>query len=325
MKAIIVKAPGGPLELVEVQLPEPGPGEVLVKIGAAPVNPSDLAVIRRGQGGEFVPFIPGLEGAGVVVKAGKGILPRLWLNRRVACSPKKGSGGTWAEYMVTDAGHCFPLNSKISTEQGSMTLVNPLTALDFVAIAKRGGYRAMINNAAASSLGRMLELLCMKNNIILINIVRSREKAGELGKKGSRYVLISSEPEFEARLSELAAKLEARLLFDSVCGEGFPSLLKAMPDKSTIYIYGNLSPSEYISVNPRELLSRDISIKGYYLANRVREQGVLKKMRNIITVGKLMSSGMSPVIRTKFPLAETQKAIDTYLSAMSEGKVLIIP
>jgi NADPH:quinone reductase len=325
MKAIIVTAPGGPLELKEVLTPVPGPGEVLVKIEAAPVNPSDLSAIKRGQGELFIPFIPGLEGAGVVLKAGKGILPTLWLNKRVACSPKKGSGGTWAEFMLTDATRCFPLNKNVSTEQGSMTLVNPLTALDFIAIAKEGGNKTIINNAAASALGRILEHLCRKNAITLINIVRSTEKEEYLRGAGSGYVLNSSDPEFGEKLASLALKLDARLLFDSVCGEGFPVLVKALPENSTVYIYGNLSPSDYVSISPREILSRDITVRGYYLANRIRKQGILQKMKNLYQVGKLMSAGMNSTVRARFPLAQVQQAIDSYLSDMSGGKVIIVP
>jgi NADPH:quinone reductase len=325
MKAIIAKAPGGPLEMTEIPVPEPGPGEVLVKIEAAPVNPSDLGAIKRGQGGEFVPFVPGFEGAGRVIKAGKGMLPRLLLNRRVACSPKKGSGGTWAEYMVTDAAHCFPLGRKVTTEQGSMTLVNPLTALDFIGIAKKGGYRAIVNNAAASGLGRILEILCRKNSINLINIVRSCEKVEELMKTGSTYVINSSAPDFAGQLSALTAKLDARLIFDSVCGDGFPILLEAMPQGSNMYVYGNLSPSDYVLVNPRLILSRDISIKGYYLANRIGKNGLLKNVYHLFIVNRLMSSGFTINVQARFPLFETQKAIDTYLAGMSAGKVIIIP
>jgi len=135
MQAVFMLNPGGPLIVKEVPVPEPGPSEVLVKIASAPVNPSDIARNKNVQAEELSSFIPGLEGSGTVVAAGKGLLPRLWLGKRVACSATYGTSGTWAEYMITKAGNCFPLSSKVDDEQGSMSLVNPLTAIGFIEIA----------------------------------------------------------------------------------------------------------------------------------------------------------------------------------------------
>ena len=325
MKAIVVKTPGSLPVVEEIPVPEPGPGEVLIKIEAAPVNPSDLGSIKRNLAGDFKPFTPGLEGAGTVVKAGKGLLPRLWLGKRVACSPIKGHGGTWAEYMVTGAGHCFPLGKSVSSEQGSMTLVNPLTALGFIEIARKGGHKAIVNNAAASSLGRMTELLCKKYGIKLINIVRSAKKAEELRWSGSAYVLDSSDPSFTEKLKNLSAELNARLLFDSVCGDGFNELIASMPDGSTVVIYGNLSPSDLVSVNPRTILSKNITIKGFYLGNQSQRNGMMKNMINLLKVRKLMAGDMKIKIQERYPLANVNEAIEKYTGSMSSGKVLLIP
>jgi NADPH:quinone reductase len=325
MRAVIIESPSGSLKLTDVQLPEPGPGEVLVKIEAAPLNPSDIFSYRRAPEQGFVPFIPGHEGAGKVVAAGKGILPRLWLGKRVTCSPKNGNGGSWAEYMLTDAGNCFPLGRKVSTEQGALSLVNPLTALGFLEIAEKGRYRTIINNAAASSLGRMLELLCRKNGIALINIVRSAEKADYLRSIGANNVLDSSLPDFKQRLSDLSGKLNARLLFDSVCGENFPVLIEALPKGSTVIIYGNLSPEDHVSIDPRKLLQNDITIRGFYLGNTTKRNGILKNMTNLLKVRSLMSSELKIGIAGRIPLEEAQNAVDAYLSNMSAGKILLIP
>jgi len=316
----------GLLAVRETDMPKPGNGEVLIKISAAPINPSDLAGIKRAHANsDSEPFIPGLEGAGTVIKAGKGLLPHLWLGKRVACSPKHGSGGTWAEYMVTSAEHCFPLSSKVSDEQGSMSLVNPLTALSFIEIIRKGKHSAMINNAAASALGRMVELLSRKHGIPLINIVRSEKQADNLKRLGSRFVLNSSDPLFTFDLAALSKELNATILFDSVCGEKFHLLVEALPYGSTVVIYGSLSEDEYISIPPRNLLANDIKIKGFYLGNATREAGMVKNMMNLIKVRQLMSSDMKINVQSSFPLDRVQEAIDAYLSNMSAGKVLLIP
>jgi NADPH2:quinone reductase len=144
---------GGTLKYEETRIPQPGPGEVVVKMDASPVNPSDLALLTGGYLERSYPFTPGLEGSGTVVAAGSGVFPRLTLGKKVACSPQNGGDGTWAAYMKTDAMKTAPLPAGISQEQGAMMLVNPMTVMAFVQLAREGKHRAMVNNAAASSLG----------------------------------------------------------------------------------------------------------------------------------------------------------------------------
>ncbi len=326
MKAVFVDKANGNLMVKETGMPKPGAGEVLIKISAAPINPSDLAGIKRAMASsDGEPFIPGLEGAGIVVEAGKGLLPHLWLGKRVTCSPKHGSGGTWSEYIVTSAGSCFPLSKGISDEQGSMSLVNPLTALSFLDIVGQEHHKAIINNAAASALGRMVELLSAKHGIPVINIVRSQKQADDLMNKGSKYVLNSSDSLFTFDLASLSKELNASILFDSVCGENLHLLIESLPYGSTVVIYGSLSPDEYVSISPRNLLTNDIRIRGFFLGGATREAGMIKNMIKLFRVRRLMKGDMKITVQNRFPLSQVQTAIDTYLNNMSAGKVLLIP
>jgi NADPH2:quinone reductase len=324
MKAVFLEKHGGPLIVKEVRIPKPGSGEVLIKIAAAPVNPSDLAKLRNPEN-DLTTFIPGLEGSGVVVTAGKGLLPRLWLGKRVACSSHYYSSGTWAEYMVTAAAMCFPLKRKVSFEQGSMTLVNPLTALEFFQIAEENNHKAIINNAAASALGRMVELLGAKKGIPIINLVRNSNQVEILKQKGSKYILNTSGPSFMSELGQLSKELNATLLFDSVCSRELPEMIEVLPYKSSVYIYGNLSGEDHIQINPRSLIDNDIKVSGFYLGSRVKENGPFRNMINLLKVGKLMSNDLSIMIRGRYPLEKIQEAVDTYLDNMSAGKVLLMP
>jgi NADPH:quinone reductase len=325
MQAVFLEKPEGRLIVREVKIPDPGPNEVLVKMSAAPINPSDLAQVRNaGSEYDLSTFIPGLEGSGTVVAAGKGILPGIWLGKRVACSNEYHTSGTWAQYMVTGAAKCFPLGRKVSDEQGSMSLVNPLTALAFFDIAKQNGHRAIINNAAASALGRMVELLGKKNGIPVINIVRNQTQADKLRQLGSKFILDSSDPSFLKDLGDLSRDLRATLLFDSVCSRQLEDMCDALPAKSTIIIYGNLSGEEQISFKPRTLISNNINISGFYLGARAKENGLFKNMMNLRKVSSLMSSDLKIIIQGRFPLPDIQEAVDTYLKNMSAGKVLLI-
>ncbi len=325
MKAVFLDKAGERLLVKETSIPDPGPDEVLVRMSAAPVNPSDLAQIRMAYSDpDLDTYIPGLEGSGKVVAAGKGILPRLWLGKRVACSSEYHTGGTWAEYMVTKAGKCFPLGSKVSDEQGSMSLVNPLTALAFFEIAKQNKHRAIINNTAASALGRMVELLGQKQGIPVVNIVRNQKQAGLLRQQGSQFVLDSSDPAFIKDLGTISKELGATLLFDSVCSRQLEEICDVLPAGSTVIIYGNLSGEENISVKPRTLIANNINISGFYLGSHAKENGLFRNILSLRKVTSLMSNDLKISIQGRFPLSEAQKAVDTYLAGMSAGKVLLV-
>ena len=197
MKAIRQREPGAKLQIESIPIPEPGPGEVLVRMSASPINPSDLASIAGTYMVRSWPFTPGLEGSGTIVKAGSGLLPRLRLGKRVACSPNAGGDGTWAEYMKTSVMKTVPIPGNIDLEQGSMMLVNPMTAMAFIHMYEEGVHTAMVNNAAASSLGKMLIRLAANRNIPLINIVRKEKQVQELKGIGALHVLNSSSDSFE--------------------------------------------------------------------------------------------------------------------------------
>jgi len=326
MKAVFVEKPGGPLVMREVPIPNPGPSEVLVKISAAPVNPSDLARIKNAEKEfDLKTFIPGLEGSGIVVQAGKGLLPKLWMGKRVACSAHHAHSGTWAEYMVTSAGMCFPLGKKVTDEQGSMSLVNPLTALAFIEMVKKGQHKALINNAAASALGRMIEMLVNKQNIPVINLVRSSPQLENLKNRGSRYVLDTSDPSFIDNLKILSADLHASILFDSVCSNQLLKMIEVLPKDSSVIIYGNLTGEAEILINPRSLISNNIKVNGFFLGNSSKENGMLKNMLNLLRVRRLMTDGMTITIRECYSLDRVQEAVDSYMSDMSSGKVLLKP
>lgn len=215
------------------------------------------------------------------------------------------------------------MSAKVSDEQGSMSLVNPLTALAFFEIAKKNKHKAIINNAAASALGRMVELLGKKYRIPVINIVRNQVQAETLRQLGSRYVLDTSDNSFIENLGTLSQELKGTLLLDSVCSPQLLKMIDALPSGSSVIIYGNLSGEEQIMVNPGSLIARNINISGFYLGSRAKENGLLKNMMNLREVSSLMSTDLKIKVQGTFPLSRAQEAVDTYLGNMSAGKVLL--
>jgi NADPH:quinone reductase-like Zn-dependent oxidoreductase len=210
MQSVLIEPNGAPITVRSIPVPRPGPGQVLIRMAAAPINPSDLGFLRGPYGFQKpLPVVPGLEGSGTVAAAGSGILPHLLVGRRVACSAR--SGGTWAEYLTTPATFCFPLPKKLPLDQGAMLIVNPMTALAFFEIAKRDKHAAIVNNAAASALGRMILRLGHLYNIPIINIVRRQDQVELMRSLGGKYALNSSNPDFHAQLHKLSSRLKATL------------------------------------------------------------------------------------------------------------------
>lgn len=324
MKAVVLEESGNGLIVNNIPVPVPGKGEVLIRMNAAPVNPSDLARMKHLTASEKKHFVAGIEGSGTVVSHGKGLLPSLWMGKRVACSSTRISSGTWAEYMVTSSMACVPLPSKTTDEQGSMLLVNPMTAVAFMKIARDGGHKAIVNTASSSTLGRMIELLAKKHNISLIQVVRNEKQKASLIAGGARYVFDSSDRRFEVDLHSAAKKLQATLAFDAVGGEMTHRLLMTLPYGCHIIVYGNLS-GEQPQVEHRCLVTDNKKISGFYLVNWLKETGLLSTLGSIITARTMLAKHISVPVQSRFKLDDAALAVETYLSNMSRGKVLLLP
>ena len=194
MKAIVFERFGEPAEVLRVRdvpMPEPGPGEVRVRMIASPINPSDLLVVR-GRYGVLppLPATPGFEGVGVVDKVGPGLLGWLVQGKRVAVINAKG--GNWAEYAVIPARQARPVPDDIPDEQVASFFVNPATVLAMVRhvlAVPRGEW--LLQSAAGSTLGRMIIKLGRHDGFKTVNVVRRREAIDELKALGGDVVIAS--------------------------------------------------------------------------------------------------------------------------------------
>lgn len=324
MRAVRQHGSGGALTIESIPLPEPGPGEVLIRMQASPINPSDLSMIRGDPPGSLYPCTPGLEGSGIVVRAGSGLFPALRKGKRVACTPVPGKDGAWAEYMVTSAMRCSPLPAHITPEEGSMMLVNPMTALAFMDMAKKGKHRAIVNNAAASALGKMLIRLSVKYHVPLINIVRKESQVKALEQLGAGYVLNSSDGGFRENLQKLVRDLGATLILDAVAGRQTSELLAAAPPSSTLIVYARLS-GENIEFPPGLLIRDNKQLSGFFLGDWLRSKNLFFKIRLLNRVGRLLRGTLASPISRKMPLEKVEDAITLYTEHMSAGKILLIP
>ena len=269
------------LFLESVPIPDPGDDEVLVRIEATPINPSDLGLLlgpadlaslsaAKVSGGPALCFhIPparlgavrarlgralavGNEGAGTVIAAGANAAPLL--GKRVGMI----GGAMYADYRRIGTADVIPLPDGASAADGASMFINPLTALGFVETARSEGHKAIVHTAAASNLGQMLQRICLSEAIPLINIVRSEQQAEILRAIGATHVLNSEDADFAERLTEAVDETGATIAFDSVGGGALASTIleamesaarRSMPDYERygsdqfkqLYIYGVLN------------------------------------------------------------------------------------
>ena len=242
------------LSLVEVDMPTPGEDDVVIRVEASPINPSDLGLLfgmadmstatlsGTGSNSVLTATIPeammrqvvaradqslpaGNEGAGVVVSAGSSERAQSLMGKTVATL----GGAMYAQYRMTRVDQCLVLPEGTTAVEGASCFVNPLTVLGMVGTMRLEGHTALVHTAAASNLGQMLVKLCVNEDVPLVNVVRKREHVELLESLGATHVCDSSEPDFMVGLIDALADTGATLGFDATGGGPLPGqLLTAM-------------------------------------------------------------------------------------------------
>jgi NADPH2:quinone reductase len=322
MRALVVDVPGAAPRLEARPMPRPGPGEVLVRIAASPINPSDLMTVQGlyGIGWEF-PLIPGLEGSGRVVAEGGGLLARSLMGKPVACVADKQ--GLWAEYAVTKAARCIAMPVDMPLGPAAMTFVNPLTAIALVRTARRAGHWAAISTAGGGALGRMIEARGRAEGLKIINIVRRADQAEAMRADGVRHVLSTEEAAFDATLKALCKRLRCRMAFDAVGGDLTGRVVEAMGRKSEVLVYGALA-LEAISLNPGTMIFKNVTVRGFWLTDWLMTRSFPQQLLLARNVIRALRDGFAQSrVAGVFDLENGAEALAAYTASMSAGKVLI--
>lgn len=327
-RALVLQAYDGAPEslcLINRPVPELGKDDVLVRIAAAPINPSDLEFIRGNYGTRKpLPVVPGIEGSGTVVATGHSWQARMLLGQRVACSASDAGDGTWAEYARIPAARCFPLLPHISSERAATMIVNPLTAWALMDMARQEGHRAAVQTAAASSLGQMLMRLANRFHIPMINIVRQAHHVPMLRALGARYVVNSSEPAFDEHLADVCRHLGATIAFEAVGGELAGRVLHAMPHGSKLVVYGLLS-GDACQIEVTDLIFQQKKVEGYWTRDWILRKRLLDQLWIGLNVQRLLSTDLRTSVQACLPLEEITLALKLYRERMTAGKILLMP
>jgi len=354
------------LALQDIEIPTPGADEVVVRIEAAPLNPSDFGVMFSAadmstavqSGTEQSPvvtadipakFMPSLktrvnedtpvgnEGAGTVVAAGSSEAAQALMGKMVAVI----GGGTYRQYHCVNVKSCLELKEGTTAKEGASSFVNPLTALAMVETMRAEGHKAIIHAAAASSLGQMLNRICMADGIDLINIVRKEEQEKLLRNMGAKYVVNSSNDTFLKDLTAAIVETGATISFDPVGGGQLTSdILNCMEaaitrDVEEYSVYGsNTFKQAYIygALNRGPItLNRNFGfawgVNGFLLFNALGKLGTKTVMSMRQRVAEEITTTFASSYTHEVTLKEALqlKSIATYGKQATGEKYLITP
>jgi NADPH:quinone reductase-like Zn-dependent oxidoreductase len=272
------------ISLVNVPTPEPAADEIVVRVEATPINPSDIGLLVgaadmttvKASGTKDAPVITakvpdaamkamagrldesmpvGNEGAGVVVRTGSSDAAKALMGKTVAMV----GGAMYAQYRCLKAADVVVLPAGTTAAEGASSFINPLTALGMTETMRREGHKALVHTAAASNLGQMLNKICLKDGIGLVNIVRSPQQADLLRKIGARHVVDSTAPGFVEDLTSALVETGATLAFDAIGGGKLAGQILTCMEMAIgktakvysrygsnvhkqVYIYGSLDP-----------------------------------------------------------------------------------
>ena len=243
LRSLLKKSGELELSLVNIPTPEPAEDEVVVRIEATPINPSDLGLLigpadmstAVASGSKESPVITakmpeaalkmmgarldqslpvGNEGAGTVIRTGSSDAAKALMGKLVSVI----GGAMYTQYRTVKARDVMPLPAGTTAADGASWFVNPLTALGMTETMRRENHKALVHTAAASNLGQMLNKICIKDGISLVNIVRSKEQADILHKIGAKYVVDSTSPSFMEDLTAALVETGATIAFDAIGG-----------------------------------------------------------------------------------------------------------
>ncbi|MFQ3671631.1 MAG: 2-enoyl thioester reductase domain-containing protein [Verrucomicrobiia bacterium] len=311
---------GPPEEVVRVEevcLAEPGEGEVLVAMEAAPINPADLNFIAGTYGVKPVlPAVPGLEGCGRVVEVGPG---SGWVVGDRVRLPE--GTGTWRTHAVVAGAECLRLPGELSAQEAAMLYVNPLTAWrmlhDFVEL-KAGDW--VVQNGANSGVGRCVMGLAKALGLRTVNLVRRGELVAELEALGADKVLVDG-PEVPRRWLEEWGGEAPKLGLNAVGGESALRVAGLLGKHGTLVTYGAMS-KQALKVPNGMLIFQDLRLRGFWLTAWAKEAGRDAVERALETVAGFARELRVPVV-AEYGLEEVGAALAHASREARGGKVLL--
>lgn len=323
MKTILFETPGKPtdiLQLVDRPIPEPGPGEVRIKVIASPINPSDVMFVQNLYG--IRPQLPsgaGFEGVGVIDALGEGVEMRTGI--RVSFT----GVGTWSEYAIAHHRSLIPVPDAMPDDVAAQLFVNPFTVFAMVQESgvKEGEW--LMVTACGSAFGKMVIQLCKKRGIQTIGTVRRDTLNDELKALGLTEVINTETENMAARVKEITGGKGVACVLDAVGGHTASEALKCLAKGGTMLIYGLLSLQDP-SFNVGLMIFRELTVRGFWLTDwmrRVDSQTRQEVAQNVISM--LASGEIQLPVEATYSLDQITEAVEHSERHGRWGKILVKP
>ena len=338
------------IEIIDVAKPEPGPGQVCVRMQLSPVNPSDLNYVhgtyhsalqriiwnqQAGSEGEVFfdpghdtpcpapPYALGGEGMGIVESAGSGFMARRLVGKRVAIAAPPPNG-VWKEHVVVDAMKAVALPGAISDEQGAMFFVNPLTAYVMTReVLNVPRDQWLLVTAAGSALGKSVVRLGKLYGFKTLCVARSDSNSDVLRELGADAIVETSHQDLVQSVSDITAGHGVGYAIDCVGGELTADVVRCLGLGGRLLVYGTLANSP-LTVPLRDLMMPGAEITGFLLPNWLAKQSPLKLLGVVRTVKRLMAQGLFDTEVTEtFGLDQVSQAIAAATRPGRTGKVML--
>ena len=313
------------VEYGTIDVPSPGPSQVLVKVSLASVNPSDVMFLKGLYGQPRKQGQPaGFEGVGEVVATGDSDLAKGLAGKRIAFATGLSNWGAWAEYAVAEAAACIPLIDTVGDEDGAAMIVNPLTALAMFGIVKDEGQKSFILTAGASQLCKLIAGVARDEGYRAISIVRRDDQIPLLEKAGAAHVLNYEKPDFEKRLAEICRAEEPRIFLDAVTGPLASTIFHVMPKRARWIIYGRLDNRPTELREPGQFIFAHKKVEGFWLTEWMRSNPE-RRVAAVMEAQKRFSDGRWKTdVTAVIPLDE---AVDRAAEELARpnGKIFIKP
>lgn len=333
MPCVQFRETGSPAEVlrcVNTEPPVPRRGEVLVKMLASPVNPSDLMFIRGTYGiAPCLPQTPGFEGVGIVESSGGGLRGRLFRGRRVAVLNR--TGGNWARYAVVPADQVIPLSSRLSIPQAATFFVNPATAWIMTQEVLRVPKDTwLLQTAAGSVLGRMIIRLGNALGFRTLNVIRNPAQVAELKALGATEVVVfdptrQTAENLEETVRTVTGRTALRYAIDPVGGATGSAVVRSLGAGGRLLVFGTLS-GEPISFSPRTLMQQQASVEGFWLGHFLADRSLLFKWKLVRRITALIEGGiLATEVVGHYALEQITEAVTAAEKAGVNGKLLLCP
>lgn len=325
MKSVRFYEFGNPSELLRVEdlpQPEPGANQVLVRMRARSINPSDLLTVRGLYGAlPKLPATPGLEGMGEVEAVGEGVR-NFSPGQRVI---PLGVAGTWQEYLLVPGTQLIPVPDSISNQTAAQFIVNPLTAwiMTVEELALEPG-EWLLQTAAGSTLGRVVLQIARHRGFKTINVVRRRSQVEELKALGADEVICTEDEDVVERVKEITGKASLTKAIDAVGGETGGAVIRALGRGAVMLVYGLLS-MEPMPVDSGRMIFTSMTIRGFWLGEWFRSAAPERQQKATMELLRLMATQeIVPPVEAEYPLTDVLKAIEHAERPGRSGKVLLV-